>query len=502
MNDVTSFNAKEFHSTLPWTASTMLDTVKYINSYCKDVVAGSLRCDVHPRKGRILLAEKTFACGTKLFAERPLHLVAEAPKDPAYVRLKRLCKVKHFAHAPLWYWAALSSLSGEDCAGCDATLPKISVEQQQRLLMFFHPEPQMPSEDVLHIIEEFWGPDAPRALPLKLESLLAVWLLNCFEHSEEPVGFSTFFLPAFISHDCRPNCMWHYEGDSFILRARCDISEGEEITVSYLSEESLLESIESRRAQLEATKHFLCNCNTCSLSLDPVRGFRCLGCQKGEIFFEFADQMRPCVAGACRLCGFLATSAQANELVTQEAKVEECVQEWDRKEGTAAAYLTQDVARRMEDHLAQLFSDKHWLRDRVGRHLVAYYEAAGDAKTALRFAERCAHFTSEVYPGFSALQAWSLETQGDLQLRLGGFAVGPDSVEGPGDLKVVEEVCSIYDSSTRALEALFGPEHEFVVAIREKRNILRHLGTKKIPPTCAPAALNPLGWAAAPKDGD
>ena len=28
---------------------------------------------------------------------------------------------------------------------------------------------------------------------------------------------------------------------------------------------------------LEATKHFLCNCNTCSLSLDPVRGFRCLG---------------------------------------------------------------------------------------------------------------------------------------------------------------------------------------------------------------------------------
>ena len=28
----------------------------------------------------------------------------------------------------------------------------------------------------MHIIEEFWGPDAPRALPLKLESLLAVHL--------------------------------------------------------------------------------------------------------------------------------------------------------------------------------------------------------------------------------------------------------------------------------------------------------------------------------------
>ena len=41
--------------------------------------------------------------------------------------------------------------------------------------------------------------------------------------SQEPVGFSTFFLPAFISHDCRPNCMWHYEGDSFILRARTEV---------------------------------------------------------------------------------------------------------------------------------------------------------------------------------------------------------------------------------------------------------------------------------------
>jgi len=41
---------------------------------------------------------------------------------------------------------------GEDCAGCDATFPKISVEQQQRLLMFFHPEPQMPSEAMAEIL--------------------------------------------------------------------------------------------------------------------------------------------------------------------------------------------------------------------------------------------------------------------------------------------------------------------------------------------------------------
>ncbi|CAL1164068.1 unnamed protein product [Cladocopium goreaui] len=409
-----------------------MDTVKYINSYCQEKVLGSLLCDVHPQKGRILVAEKNFACGTKLFAEAPLHLVAEAPKDPAFIRLKRLCKVKSFAHAPLWYWAALSSLTGEDYEGCNASFPSVTMEQQQQLLMFYHPEPQVPSEDSLHIVHEFWGRNAASSLALKLESLLAVWLLNCFEHSEEPVGFSTFFLPAFISHDCRPNCMWHYEGDCFTLRARRNIPVGEEITVSYLAEESLLESIASRRSQLEATKHFLCNCSTCRVALDPVRGFRCLGCQKGEIFFECGDTIKPCALGACRRCGFLATAAQANELVLQEAKVEELVQEWDRKEGSAAAYLTEEQAQRLEENMSQLFSDKHWLRDRVARHLVAYYEAAGDAKTALSFANRCSEFTAEVYPGFSALQAWSMETQGDLQLRLNGFQVGPDSVEGQG----------------------------------------------------------------------
>ncbi len=58
-----------------------------------------------------------------------------------------------------------------------------------------------------------------------------------------------------------------------------------------------------------------------------IQGRRVLGtfpriissCSSGDSFAA----LRPCVAGACRLCGFLATSAQANELVTQEAKVEE-----------------------------------------------------------------------------------------------------------------------------------------------------------------------------------
>lgn len=37
-------------------------------------------------------------------------------------------------------------------------------------------------------------------------------------------------------------------------------------------------------------------------------------------------------------------------------------------------------------------------------------------------------------------------------------------IAAAGDLKLAGEVCAIYDSSTEALHALFGPDHEFVAA--------------------------------------
>jgi len=105
----------------------------------------------------------------------------------------------------------------------------------------------------------------------------------------------------------------------------------------------------------------------------------------------------------------------------------------------AATYLPQDTALRLEKNMAGLFADGHWLRDRVARHLVSFYEALGAAEEALTFATRCVDFAAKVYPGFSALHAWSLETQGDLILRVAGFGVGPDHVEAPGSVDA--EVC-------------------------------------------------------------
>ena len=101
------------------------------------------------------------------------------------------------------------------------------------------------------------------------------------------------------------------------------------------------------------------------MTLDPVRGFRCLGlgitpniyklaafrsgCGEGEIFFEEGARLnslnfgrfcfilllaspllpvgsglpRPAALGACRRCGFMATPSQAQQLAAQEMRVEE-----------------------------------------------------------------------------------------------------------------------------------------------------------------------------------
>lgn len=471
--------------------------VGYINDYCWRRVGNALRCDVDPAKGRVLCATQPYKRGSPLFVEPPLLLVAESSEDSSYLQLQRVAGQLNFVHAPLWYWAALCSLNSDDLVGCKLSIPNATKEQQKRLMLLCCPETHEASADVIALVGEFW-PRAgdTQAVATKLERLLAVWLLNCFEHSEEPLGFSTFFLPSFLSHNCRPNCMWHYEHDDFVLRAREDIAAGDEITVSYLAEESLLESTEGRRAQLEATKHFTCHCQTCEAPLDASRGFRCLRCKDGEIFLCTDDD--PATGGGlacsmCQQCGFRANAKQAANIRDQESQVEELVQEWDRKSACAGpdVYLTDSVALRIETNLASFFSLHHWLRDRASRHLITYYEAIGRADLALPLAAQCAEFTIETYPGCSALHAWALETQGDLRLRLEGFKISdPSGVEAPPGLaaerlaQVWREVGPVYMQATEVLATLFGGEHTFHTAMRDKYDALgratrRSSGTRK-----------------------
>lgn len=282
--------------------------------------------------------------------------------------------------------------------------------------------------------------------------------------------------------------MWHYQGDDFVLRAREDIAVGDEITVSYLSEEALLEATACRRQHLEKSKHFMCHCDRCMTPLDCARGFVCLRCKEGELHLDVGGPTKPItVDGACGQCGFLANASQAAELCDQEARVDARMREWDRKATRASAdvYLTDAAVLRIETNLAGLLSAGHWLRDRANRHLVSYYESTQRADLALPLAKKCVDFAKETYPGRSAAQAWALETQGDLLLRLEGFELDTSaSVVAPSgcSLDVLSrarsEVCPTYEEATEILGLLFGKEHEFTVVMREKLSALRHATRK------------------------
>merc|ERR1719454_2651442 len=75
----------------------------------------------------------------------------------------------------------------------------------------------------------------------KLETLLQVWVHNAFAHEDEPPSSAIYFLPSFMSHSCLPSIAWYCtEEKIYVLRARRAISPGDEVTVSYLDEQSLL----------------------------------------------------------------------------------------------------------------------------------------------------------------------------------------------------------------------------------------------------------------------
>jgi hypothetical protein len=171
-------------------------------------------------------------------------------------------------------------------------------------------------------------------------------------------------------------------------------------------------------------------------------------------------------------------------MCAQETKVEEFVQEWDHKAVRARPdmYLSDAVALRLETNLQGIFSARHWLRDRVARHLIAYYEATNRPDSALPLAKKSAQFTAETYPGRSALYAWALEAQGDLMLRLQGFTVeGPSNVEAPlnpsADVlrRAMREVLPLYTEATQILSTLFGQDHDFHCTMVDKRDALMHV---------------------------
>jgi len=113
-----------------------------------------------------------------------------------------------------------------------------------------------------------------RCSPAKFEDLVLAFKYNSFAIGDgEEVHL--FFAPSFVNHSCAPNCHWYCDGQGrfHLMAGEKGLSEGECMSISYLSNEHLESSILERRERLALGWQFYCRCSRCvveSRSADQV----------------------------------------------------------------------------------------------------------------------------------------------------------------------------------------------------------------------------------------
>lgn len=461
--------------------------VVHINAYCKKHFKGVLECRWTENKGRVVHAVREFAVGEEILVEPPLHVVQEDDVSAAFNKVKELCsdRAGDMDYEPLWYWCALQSLTQAELKGArEGGWQGTDEATQKNLLLLHHEEVEEPGAAAKILAQEL----APSADPMVLERLIQIWVLNCFEYSDSPQGYSTYFYSSFMSHSCFPNAVWYYDGTDHALRARRAIKVGDEVCISYLPEHGLLQSAPARRSELHDTKRFWCACERCSGELDLSRGFVCPACKEGKVFAhtpgngptkDSSLQSVHIVDGTCDTCKHAISKAEAKTLWTLETKLQKAVdaltQSNEDDEGAASKpEELSNTEKLIDDNFAQ-----HVLADLAWEQLAACYSSKrrhADHRRIL--ARRCA-FHDAAYPGLNGAYAWALEANADALMRAGGDAESGER-RGKGQRQGEKRVCQVsskkdpeaakrlYLEALDILAKMFGEKHEYYTDVEEK----------------------------------
>lgn len=277
-----------------------------IDGICLLQCAGRVRCASRSGKGRVLLAGRSFSPGEVILEVDPLLSVASKPGLAAFEAVRAACnsRADDLPFDPVWYWATLLSCTQqhrntwmeEAVMSWVGAPPAVDYEVHRKLLMLCGGDEaceELPGADIAPLLQAL-GIDV--AFKPLLNRLLRVWALNGFEVSDlEPRSLAVYFVPSMMSHSCLPSAVWMLtDAGRFALRARRDVPNEGEVTISYLSENGLLEPSMTRRLELQQTKRFWCACSRCAAGEpDLTRGFACPapGCQ-GAVFAPVADGVR------------------------------------------------------------------------------------------------------------------------------------------------------------------------------------------------------------------
>ncbi|KAK6589759.1 SET domain [Cryptosporidium xiaoi] len=388
-------------------------------------------------KGRCLFARKCFNPGDIIFAESPILVVTPEISPELSEFLEDMNSKETFTLPPLWHVAALCSLTmldeDEKAACLDKWVPDINAE---------------PSYDVHRIIEST-GIDVD---PYLYERILNAWRFNSFYHTSNN-GIVLYNIISMMAHNCGASCCWHYGVDNtFVLRAKTRLEVGDEITISYISDDDLFKCSKTRR-ELLSNWLFYCQCDRCNSANDLSRGLKCASCGIGSMFFK-EDIDGKTSSSKCTVC----RSQPDQEIIDSYTDLE--AQYIARLEDTDKSDIDDIEAVYLE---AQKVFSQHWIMYELDTMLFEAYKESKQYKLALSALYSRLNFVRNVLPDCTYTLAWITEELGDILSIL--------QEEHDIGSKTNHEIAAIqryYYDTWCYLTILTGPNHNFTIAAKNK----------------------------------
>ncbi|CAE8640025.1 unnamed protein product, partial [Polarella glacialis] len=93
------------------------DNLSLVAEHVSTYHGGAVRVEKREGKGRVLVADTDFEAGERVMLEYPLIEAVADESIPAYKEVLRLKEDGSLAFAPIFYWAALCSLTAPEVSG-------------------------------------------------------------------------------------------------------------------------------------------------------------------------------------------------------------------------------------------------------------------------------------------------------------------------------------------------------------------------------------------------
>lgn len=446
-------------------------------------VGGAVRCARMDSKGRVLIAERSFAMGDVIYEEPLLHMVVEERSTASFQEVYRLARSCARPEDTSWCWCALSSLTASDVARLNGPgdLQVVSDAVQERLLLLHAPAVEHAGATLAFLANviaslfcfpsDSGGNLRQAALAEKLLQLWLAWKYNSFEDSDDPPITTAYFLSAFHSHACDPNASWTVSEETWVLRARCSIDAGDEVCISYLSDQDLYQPTLQRRSVLRSSKGFVCMCARCVEPWDVCRGFQC-PCGETRYFATVAEtgkegQQGERLASACSNEACHMSAEQLWQLLGREAALVRVCLEHENDSKERRLFLARQHLPFCENALPE-----HWVAERFW----AWLRDGGATKLECReYSRKRLEFMRKVYPGPNMAAAWVMNdvAMWCCVITRAFSRGGPPTTEAIGELKATDAM-SLFEEAMHVTKSLNGEGdpiyvrmHGFVEQLRD-----------------------------------